>query len=698
MAARVLPILLGIAFLFPVVSTGQAYAADDTPGNLFLVIIDGLRAQEGFDDTTHQYIPHMWNDLRPLGTLYTNVRVSSKTETFASHCGMTYGVQDFRPIRAAEFNEYWKGSSYYPNIFEMTRQAFNLPEEKVQIIGGFGGISQFHHNFHPAYGDEMWPIFHALRWPDYGRYEKLLELMETDKPSLMMVNLHEVDMRGHSGLWEEYLIGIETADSLVHDLWLRIQSSDHYRDDTALIIVTDHGRHSDNVREGFQHHACDCKGCQRAFILGIGPGIKSNLMIDTYVDLIDICATIGELIGVDTPFAMGKPLEEMLEVDRSAPKLPPSPVLVQDSGAGNGGRLMLNLSCSEGYSRNPSIAVNGDAIYVAWLEEGDGWYWDAHIVSSIDGNLWEEEAILYSDSLLYEDVVITAPTTGHGPNISLLGQIYRPAVEAYKWFNIDFPLDHRHEPDWVKTLKCAIYPMAYRLTAAAQGERSILAWGAQHRLLKCENFFTNAFVAIRNGNTITYTIDDTSYPICDRSMDLECSGVYIHLLRSTGRGIHFQRSTDDGNSWEDIGSLSKPNVSPMQGKLACSDNILAAVWSELHDGRWEIRYRISTDFGETWSAKGIISQPSSGAWKPDVVMDGTGGIYVAWEDHRTGGGNSEIYARKSSDNGTSWTSGQRLTHSPGYTCDPQLALRNGIPYLIWQEHVDGQWDIFFMMM
>jgi len=698
MSTRILPVLLGIALLFPVVSTGQAYAMDNAPENVFLVIIDGLRAQEGFDDTTHQYIPHMWNDLRPLGTLYTNVRVSSKSETFASHCGMAYGVRDFRPIHATDFNHNWRGSSYYPNIFEMTRKELNLPAEKVQIIGGFGGISQFHHNFHPAYGEDTWPIYIGLTWWDIGRYNELLSIMETDQPALIMINFHEVDMLGHSGSWEAYLLSIQQADLIVYDLWTKIQMSDHYKNKTALIIVTDHGRHSDNVREGFRHHSCDCTGCQRVFILGLGPGIKSNLAVDTYVDLIDICATIGDLIGVDTPFAMGKPLGEMLELDRPASKLVSTPLRVADCRERNGSRLRLNLSCSEGYSRNPSIAVNDDAIYVAWLEEGEGWDWDAHIVSSIDGNLWQDEAILVSDSLMYDDIAISAPSGGHGPNISLMGLVPRPVDGSFKWYNIDFPLDHRHESEWISTLKCGIFPRACRLAAAAEGERSMLAWSAQHLLLDFDVDFADAYVMIRDGITTDYNVAETSYKVTDRSIDVACSGEYIYLLRSTGREMHFQRSTDSGLSWEDIGSLSTPRMSPMQGKLACSDNFLTAVWAELNDDRWEIRYRVSTDYGETWSVKGIVSQPSSGAWKPDVVMDGTGGICVAWEDHRTGGGNSEIYARKSLDYGATWTSEKRLTNSPGYWCDPQLSMRNGIPYIVWQKYLDGQWDIFFMMM
>ena len=42
--------------------------------NVFVVCIDGLRGTEAFDaEHPEQYIPHMWNDLKPQGSLYHNI-------------------------------------------------------------------------------------------------------------------------------------------------------------------------------------------------------------------------------------------------------------------------------------------------------------------------------------------------------------------------------------------------------------------------------------------------------------------------------------------------------------------------------------------------------------------------------------------------------------------------------------------------
>lgn len=33
--------------------------------NVFIVVIDGIRDTEAFDDTSHAHIPNLWNNLRP---------------------------------------------------------------------------------------------------------------------------------------------------------------------------------------------------------------------------------------------------------------------------------------------------------------------------------------------------------------------------------------------------------------------------------------------------------------------------------------------------------------------------------------------------------------------------------------------------------------------------------------------------------
>lgn len=58
--------LLSIALLSPATSTAHKTE------RVVLVVIDGLRATEGFEERPWDFIPMMWDSLTPRGTLYPN--------------------------------------------------------------------------------------------------------------------------------------------------------------------------------------------------------------------------------------------------------------------------------------------------------------------------------------------------------------------------------------------------------------------------------------------------------------------------------------------------------------------------------------------------------------------------------------------------------------------------------------------------
>lgn len=59
--------LFSIVFGFILIVSTFAYQTE----NVFVVVIDGARYSETFGDNSsnlnHSLIPHIWNDLRPLG-------------------------------------------------------------------------------------------------------------------------------------------------------------------------------------------------------------------------------------------------------------------------------------------------------------------------------------------------------------------------------------------------------------------------------------------------------------------------------------------------------------------------------------------------------------------------------------------------------------------------------------------------------
>lgn len=73
------------------------------------------------------------------------------------------------------------------------------------------------------------------------------------KPKLLVISLGETDDFAHDGHYEHYLKSAKQSDAFIKDLWQTLQVTPGYKNNTTLIITTDHGRGS-HVND-WQHHS-----------------------------------------------------------------------------------------------------------------------------------------------------------------------------------------------------------------------------------------------------------------------------------------------------------------------------------------------------------------------------------------------------------------------------------------------------------
>jgi hypothetical protein len=123
-----------------------------------------------------------------------------------------------------------------------------------------------------------------------------------------------------------------------------------------------------------------------------------------------------------------------------------------------------------------------------------------------------------------------------------------------------------------------------------------------------------------------------------------------------------------------------------------SSNNIHVVWTDQTPGNWEIYYKKSTDKGTSWTTKRLtytwrVSQ------KPAIAVDTSDNIHVAWADNTPG--NKEIYYKKSTNGGTSWTT-KRLTYNSGSSDEPAIAVdsSNNV-FVIWQDDTPGNDEIYY---
>jgi hypothetical protein len=290
--------------------------------NVVIVIIDGARYTETFGDATHTYIPKMaamaeegalisefYND----GFTYTSKAVP------ALWCGTWSGVQ----------NIYYNGSNTQytidPSIFEYFRKQKNKPA--TQSIYELTSVSSLWlQSFHSDYGSDYWPYTVSQGSTDEEVVIQAKIDMSVYRPQLLWVYLPNVDHEGHSGIWDNYIGAIKTADSLVYDLWTSIQGDSFYKDNTTLLVTNDHGRHTTD----FSGHGCDCEGCRHIMFLAIGPDVKKNFVSNTQRVLPDFAVTASFLLDVNPEFATGSVAYEIFVPGTGINKLSPKNIIITD--------------------------------------------------------------------------------------------------------------------------------------------------------------------------------------------------------------------------------------------------------------------------------------------------------------------------------------------------------------------------------
>lgn len=280
-----------LAFLFWNVLAAQ---------NVFLIVIDGARFSETFDAGT-TYIPRIWDTLRMQATIYPNFYNDGVTETNSGFASLLTGTWQDLANDGSEFPD-------KPTVFEYFRKYTGAPESTCTVIAGKKKLHILRSSRSPDYGKKYQASFYTSdTYDDLDTWEMVLDVVEHTHPRLVVVGFPEVDYQAHRGRWNGYLSALRQVDSLIVQLWKKIQSDPFYKNTTTMFVTNDHGRHTDATK-GFRNHGDSCEGCRHIMLLAAGPRFEPNTVVTDSAFQIDIAPTIGDIMGFPTPQADGKSL------------------------------------------------------------------------------------------------------------------------------------------------------------------------------------------------------------------------------------------------------------------------------------------------------------------------------------------------------------------------------------------------------
>lgn len=334
--------------------------------NVVLVIIDGVRQQEwggrSVDDAGR---PVRLSELFPVllklqkrGVWFPNLAISNPAGvSLPAYADIFAGRRQEKILSNHPPVEDFR--SHYPTLMQEAQKQLRLGFDGVSLIASWAPLCQIA-ALAPVKPEEEFfrscgfksnapstlepPLFfkpevYGGSRTDIDTFVELLREVPKRHPRLLVVHLGDADEEAHlharvqRKLSQHYGIfhyhqALRQDDYLLGRIWDALQSDPFYRDNTYLIVTTDHGRDTaEDPAQWASHGRCiaekirtrPCSGCSGVFALAVGPGLTAKTARGTYLHT-DLAPTIAKLLGIQFPSATGKPIREIVEPAARAPQ------------------------------------------------------------------------------------------------------------------------------------------------------------------------------------------------------------------------------------------------------------------------------------------------------------------------------------------------------------------------------------------
>jgi hypothetical protein len=137
------------------------------------------------------------------------------------------------------------------------------------------------------------------------------EVMRKFSPRLLVVIFSDVEV-AHFGSYAMHVGGIRTGDRLAYQMWQEIQANSEYKGKTTMVVMPEFGRDPDgSTTNGFFNHRGDTESTRSTWMMALGAAVEKPQIIERPIRHVDLCATLGDLLGCPPMDSQGVRLKEL---------------------------------------------------------------------------------------------------------------------------------------------------------------------------------------------------------------------------------------------------------------------------------------------------------------------------------------------------------------------------------------------------
>jgi hypothetical protein len=283
-------------------------------------------------------MPFFWNNLMAKGQVYGNrqygnyVNIANQyrfsypgyNEIFTGYPDTAVNSNEYPPnphINVLEFLN--QQNDYKNNVAAFTAwDAFNriLNEDRsgIPVTAAYDTVAGNNLSDRQKLINTMllntYKPWHESECLDVFTHYAAMEYLKTTKPKVLYISYGETDEWAHAGRYKDYLDAAHQLDKWLEELWNFINNDPLYKNKTAWLITTDHGR---GRGEEWTKHGKDLEGAQEIWFAVMSPGLPGKGEIKMKMQLYQqqFAATIANLIGKEfkTNHPVAKGLMDVLK-------------------------------------------------------------------------------------------------------------------------------------------------------------------------------------------------------------------------------------------------------------------------------------------------------------------------------------------------------------------------------------------------